>query len=308
MLANFFGKSNPVNLVLIFLLFLGFYSAALFSINTGIEINSTLLLDSLYIIGLSLLLFFFFNFILSKNKLTLFNSYGFLFFVLLFGFFPKTMLDKQEIFLNVLLLIFLRRVYSLRSSKSILKKMFDSGFWLGVLFILEPFTVLFGALIIIATFLFQKINFRTILIPVLGFIVPVFCYFAYCFWFDQVDKFLALFYLYTEYDFSMYVNGTLYVSILFISILTVISIILKTPKVFLISGNYRKYWTLILVNLLISILMIVFSNNPNGSEFIYTFFPVAVILTNWVEGIKRTFVKDLLLVICILFPVVLLIV
>ncbi|MFY0631938.1 MAG: hypothetical protein JXR05_16365 [Flavobacteriaceae bacterium] len=245
---------------------------------------------------------------MAKNKLTLYNSYGFLFFVLLFGFFPKTMLDRYEILLNVLLLVFLRRVYSLRSSKDVFKKIFDSGFWLGILFIIEPFTVVFGALIFIATFLFQTLNLRTFLIPILGFIAPVFCYFTYCFWFDQVDEFLALFLLYTDYDFSLYGQGTLFISILFISILTVISIFFKTPKVFLISGSYRKYWTLILVNLLIGLLMIVFSNNPNGSEFMYAFFPVAVILTNWVEGIKRKFLKDALLGICILFPVVLLII
>lgn len=308
MLANFFGKSNPVNFLIIFLLFLGLFSIAFFSILPWGSVNSDLLVDGLSIIGIFVLLFFFFNFILAKNKLTLFNSYGFLFFVLLFGFFPSTFFDRHELIVNLLILIFLRRVYSLRSPKSVYKKLIDSGFWLGILFMIEPFTILFGTLIFIATLLFQSLNFRTLLIPIVGFIIPVFCYFSYCFWYDQVEQFEALFLWYTDYDFSMYKQGALAISIGFISILTVFSILFKTPKVFLISGSYRKYWTLILINLLIGILMIVFSNNTNGSEFTYVFFPVAVILANGVEGIKRKFLKDILLAICILFPVVLLII
>ncbi len=118
MLANFFGKTDPINLIIIFVLFLGFALSSYFSGFS--ESNSVLWLASL--LGLYVLLFFFFNFILAKNKLTLYNSYGFLFFVLLFGIFPFVIFDRQELVSNLILLILLKRIYSLRTSKEVFKK------------------------------------------------------------------------------------------------------------------------------------------------------------------------------------------
>ncbi len=308
MLANFFGKSNPANFVIIFLLFLGFFCVAFLSSFSIDSINSSILLKQASILGLFVLLFFFFNFILAKNKLTLYNSYGFLFFVLLFGIFSNTMLSSYEVLLNVILLIFLRRIYSLRSPKDIFKKIFDSGLWLGILFILEPFSALYGILIFIAILLFQQLNTRTLIIPFVGFIVPLFCYYAYCFWFNQIDQFEQLFLWYTDYNFQNYGSGAMFASIILIGLCTLISILFKTPKVFLISGSYRKYWLLILANLLVAILMIFFSKENTGVELMYAFFPIAIILTNWIEGIKKGFLKDLILGVFILLPIVLFII
>ena len=64
MLANFFGKSNPANFIITFLLFSGFYAAALF-LNFSIdEITSQGAIKHLSTVGLYILLFFFFNFII----------------------------------------------------------------------------------------------------------------------------------------------------------------------------------------------------------------------------------------------------
>jgi len=84
MLANFFGKSNPANFIVIFSIFLGFFlTHGITSIPSAI-FNFSFVLDQVLMLIFFLVFFFFFNFILSKNKLTLYNSYGFLIFVLLF--------------------------------------------------------------------------------------------------------------------------------------------------------------------------------------------------------------------------------
>lgn len=304
MLANFFGKSNPANYIIIFALFLTYFVAAFF---LGFsEVKEWLWLTS--IVGLFILLFFFFNFILAKNKLTLYNSYGFLFFVLLFGIFPFTIFDRQELMVNVILLIMLRRIYSLRTPKSVVKKMFDSGFWLSIVFILEPFTLVFGLLIYSSIGLFQKLNFRTALIPLVGFLAPLMCYFSYCFYMDEVNSFLQLFAWYTDYDFSFYRSQKVLIPLIFVGIMTVISILFKTPKVFLISGNYRKFWSLVILNLLVSIGFVALTKDRNGAELMTVFFPVAVILTNGIESFSKTFFQDVILGILALIPIVLFII
>ena len=297
MLANFFGKSNPANYILIFALFVC-YSTAAFFLGFS-QLKEWLWLTS--ILGLFVLLFFFFNFILAKNKLTLYNTYGFLFFVLLFGIFPFTIFDRHELIMNVILLIMLRRVYSLRTPKAVVKKMFDSGFWLAIVFIFEP-------LIYISIILFQKLTFRTALIPIIGFLTPLICYFSYCFYVDDVNGFLQLFAWYTDYDFGFYTSGKVMIPLIFVGSITLFSIVFKTPRVLLISGNYRKFWTLIILNLLVSIGFIALAKDRNGAELMTAFFPIAVILTNGIESFSKDFFRDVVLGIFALIPIIIFIV
>jgi hypothetical protein len=248
MLANFFGKSNPVNFIVVFLICLGFYIANFFTVNLVQFVDINVILNQLLTVILFLFLFLFYNFILIKNKLTLNNSYGLLLFAIFFGFFPAVFLNVTTIFLNLLLLIFLRRVFSLRSNKDVYKKIFDCGFWLGILFLLDSTTVIYGMLIFLSVGMFQKLTVRTLLIPVVGFVTPVFCYFSYCLWEGDTSEFSNLFLWYSNYNFEVYTANKFLFSTLFLGIGSLISIFIKTPKVFLISGDYRKYWILIIFN------------------------------------------------------------
>ena len=304
MLANFFGKTEPANFVILFVLFLSYFTTAFFLRFSSVE--SFVWIGSM--IGLYLLLFFFFNFILAKNKLTLYNSYGFLFFVLIFGIFPFVIFDRHELVVNLTLLIMLRRIYSLRTPKAVFKKMFDSGFWLAILFIFDPFSLVFGILIYSSIFLFQKLNFRTFFIPVVGFIPPMICYFTYCYWTENLGDFYELFSWYTDYDFSFYQTGKIFIPLIFVGAMTLLSILFKTPRVFLVSGNYRKFWSLTILNLLVAIGFVALADDRNGAELMCVFFPTAVILANGIEEISKRFFQDVVLGIFALIPIILFII
>ena len=302
MLANFFGKSNPINVIIIWLIFLAFFIIAIVESFSEENIDTSLILYYLSIILIFMGLFFCYTFILEKNKLTLYNSYGFLFFVLFFGFLPETMLDRSELIFNLGVLIFLRKIYSFRTAKEMYKKIFDSGFWLGILFLIEPRTAVFGVLIIVSITLFQKITMRKFLISLVGFIVPVFCYFTYHFWDSSTAKFDKLFLWYSDYNFEIYNTNSIVIPLVILGVFTLISIILKTPKVFSISGSYRKYWILVILNLLAAMTVILTQNNHKSTKLILLFFPMSIILTNWLEGIKTSFYKNLFLALFIGSP------
>ena len=306
MLANFFGKSNPVNFIVVFLIFLGFYIANFFTVNLVQFVDINVILNQL--LTIILFLFLFYNFILIKNKLTLNNSYGLLLFALFSGFFPAVFLNITTIFLNLLLLIFLRRVFSLRSNKDVYKKIFDCGFWLGILFLLDSTTVIFGVLIFLSVGMFQKLTVRTLLIPVVGFVTPVFCYFSYCLWEGDTSEFSNLFLWYSNYNFEVYTANKFLFSTLFLGIGSLISIVIKTPKVFLISGDYRKYWILIIFNFFLAITVFLIQNTHQTNKVLLLFFPASVIITNWLESIERGFVKNIFIIVLIATPVILFIV
>mgnify|MGYP000114607437 CR=1 FL=1 len=67
MLANFFGKSNPVNFIVVFLVFLGYYIANFFIVNPLQFFDINVILNQLLTVILFLFLFLFYNFILIKN-------------------------------------------------------------------------------------------------------------------------------------------------------------------------------------------------------------------------------------------------
>lgn len=302
MLTNFFGKSKPINYVVILLLILAYFSFSILRISWGETVGMDRVIEQVGLFLLILFYCFMFGFILAKNKLTLDNSFGFLILVSLFGFFPEVYQHSETLIFNIIILIFFRKVVSFRTSKAFFEKLFDSGFWLAVLFILEPFSALFGILIYVAVSLFQKTTYQTILIPIIGFITPLLLYFAYCFWYDLLGNFYALFYWYSPFSIEMYSVEEYYIPMLFIGVLSVVTLLIKTPKVFLVSGNYRKYWIMITSTFAISILYVVLKPEKNGAELLLTFFPIAIMIANWIESIQRKIVKEIVLVAFLILP------
>lgn len=305
MLANFFGKSKPINYVILFVLILIYFSFSLFDTFLLKSVDLDFVLRMSGFLALIVIYCFMFGFILSKNKLTLDNSFGFFTLISFFGFFPAIYQDFQVLFFNIIILVFFRKVVSFRTSKSFFEKLFDSGFWLSILFIIEPFSLLFGILIFLSVSLFQKTNYQTLLIPVVGFITPLIIYFTYCFWYDSLDDFYLLFDWHSSLSIDAYHSSTYGVPLAIAGVLSLLSLIIKTPKVFLISGNYRKYWIMITVTLVLSISYVILQNEKNGSELLILFFPVSIMVANWIESIQNKILKEIVLLMFLLLPTIL---
>ncbi len=288
MLANFFGKSKPINFIVLFVLFLGYFILSVFSKELSLHLLTEL--------GWFLVFFSIYNFIIAKNTLTYDNSFAFLFFIMLFGFFPDTIAVNRTFYANVTVLLFLRKVYSLQSSKNVFHKLFDGGLWLGISFLIEPYTAFLIILFYLAIFLHQRFTYQTLLIPLVGMFGPLFLYFTYCFWYDEVEKFLALFNLNFYPDLSFYSHHRTFFPLFFIGFFLVISILLKSPRVFSIKNKFRKNWILILTQLVLSTAIFLLVKDGSGSEFLYVFFPVSVILANGIEFFQKTWYADVIII------------
>ncbi|CAL2103893.1 conserved membrane protein of unknown function [Tenacibaculum sp. 190130A14a] len=288
MLANFFGKSKPINFLVIFGLFLCYFVVIAFSKELTIETFKEL--------AWFLIIFSVFNFIIAKNQLTFDNSYAYLFYVILIGFFAEVIQLNYLLYANVTVLLFLRKVYSLQSSKNILHKLFDGGLWLGVSFLIEPYTILFILLLYISTFLHQRFTYQTLFTPVLGFFAPVFLYFTYCLWYDKTEDFTNLFLWYSEYDFQFYFSNKYLIPMLFIGFCTFFTLVLKTPKTLAVKNLFRRNWIIVLFHLLLAGIIIILINERNVSELLFAFFPTAIILANGLELVKKKLLAEIILV------------
>lgn len=296
MLTNFFSNTKPVNTVFIITLFMcylgiGFFTGEVVHLNFGLFFWF-------------LTLFGFVNFVNSRNDLTFDNSYFFLFFVIFIGCFPMTIHINSFFYSNLILVIYVRRVYSLQSSKNISKKLFDSGLWIGISFLIEPFSLVFIILTYLAILLHQHVDYRKLLIPLLGLLTPIILSFTYHLWYEKLDRFYVLFHWYTSYDFSFYNNLTFQLLFGVIFLLIFISFILKTPKALSVKNTFRKNWILLCFHMLLACTLLVLIKNRNGTEILYVLFPAAIIIANGFELFRKKWFADIILLLIFLISFV----
>ncbi|CAM1334440.1 DUF6427 family protein [Tenacibaculum aestuariivivum] len=287
MLANFFGKSKPVNFIVLFTLFLCYFSFHLFSRELTIEATKEF-------IGFTII-FTIFNFIIAKNQLTFDNSFGFLIFVLLIGFFPDVIKVDKIFYASLTILLFLRKAYSLQSSKNVFSKLYDGGLWLGISFLIEPYTVFFALLFYISIYLHQRFTYQTLLLPLIGFSSIVFLFFTYCFWYDKTIVFYKLFKWNFSYNLNTYANTKYMIPLLCIGFLVFSAILLKSPRALAVLNTFRKNWILICIHLLLSLIVVLFITPKTGSEMLFIFFPISIILANGLELFQHKWQANILL-------------
>ena len=293
MLANFLGKSKPINFIILLSLFTCLFLCASFSQFSAQNFNLFSLLKIAGFLGFYFSVFFFYNFIVSKNNLTFDNFYAFFIFTILLSYFLPIIISFKALITLLLYSLFLRKIYSLKSHKKILKKLFDSGFWLGVLFLINPFTAIFSILIYSAIFLHQKAIIHNLLTPIIGFLIPGILYCTHCLWFDQLYLFTNLFYFEIPASLSFYADTAFYWTTISILGLSLLSLIVKSPKTLSINNSFKKSWLLLMLNLSVGVLFALIVPNKNGVELLFLALPATIIIANGIELIASKFIKNL---------------
>lgn len=294
MLANFLNKSKPINFMGLMIFFAICFLTLNFIDFFNNQIQGNALLERLVVLLIFIGIFFIYNFITSKNNLTYDNSFGFYFFILLMGCF-SAVANYKTLFFTIIYLLFLRKIYSLQSSKRVLKKLFDAGFWLGIICLFEPKFALFFLLIYLSAYWHQKITIHTFSTPIIGFLTPLFCYFSYLFW--QGNQAILLENLFKGFTFKMSFLSEEKETIFMISLLfiTFFAAFFKSRKALLINNTFKKSWSLILMNFLIVLGLFLFENESKNKEILFLFFPISLILANGIELIQKKIVVNIFL-------------
>ena len=295
MLANFLNKSKPINFIGLTVFFFLGYLSFIYNIFSAEEFGLNTILRSVLTLTFFIVIFFIFNFIMVKNRLTFDNSYAFFFFILLTFSVLPLIANYQVLILFIIYLLFVRKIYSLRSVNKVLEKLFDAGFWLGILFILDSRTLLFIPLIYFAIYIHHKITIHTTLTPVIGFITPLFIFFSYNYWYDQTEVFRDLFEPNFSLDLGFYANSKYLLFINFLFVLNFVSIIFKSLKTLTINNTFRRNWVLLMLHTVIAVLYLFLIADKDGSETIYLLFTIAIILANGIEMITKKLFKNIAL-------------
>ena len=305
MITRFFNTSKPIHIIII-----TFFTLIVFVItsisNIGDELSFNLLFKEFSKYGIILISIFTLTFLVRKNKLTNNNSFELLVYGFLLSSLPISMQDSNVLISNFFILLALRRIISLRSNLKTKKKLFDAAFWIAIASLFYFWAILFFVLIIMAVLLYSLAHFKNWIIPFIGVLVVVLITMSYSIVvygnFDVIFNYLET----TSLNFSGYNIKPLVYQI---SIIVILSL---WPLFFYMINLKRKQKTsrpahiLIFIAFLIGAAIIIIAPQKNGSEFLFVFSPLAIIIANYLESIKKYRISEFYVWLLILTPVVLL--
>lgn len=305
MITSIFSKSKPINFIIVFFItILAFFLANIKVIKETITTDYALYLGFLFFTSYISVLFL--NFIVTKNKLTQNNNYEILLYALFLVAIPLSLSNNNIIFSNLFVLLGLRRLISLRSQKSVNKKLFDSAFWFAIAALFYFWSILFFALILFKLLMYTDNKVKHWVIPFTGALTV--CVMATSFSIVYYDSFFEVFKSLpnTSFDFSPHNN------ISFIIAITMLLSFGSWASLFYIRDfknkkkSFRPSFKTILFAVIVAFVIIVLAPDKNGSEFLFLFSPLAIIITNYVETMEENWFKEVFLAVLIIVPFALL--
>jgi hypothetical protein len=305
MISDFFSKSRPVHHIVVSVLLLLVF--VLSRLNVFPERLSLLFfVKQLGLFFVGLLSIFVFDFLVSRNGLTKKNSYNIILFVLFFAILPQTLLSPRLLFANLFVLLALRRLVSLRSPKEIKKKLFDASFWIALATLFYFWSWVFFIMVFAALLVYVIADVKNYLIPFVGVLAVAVIAISYLIVLDKD----IIGYTLGVFDFSLdfsalnskriVIGSTLLLAFGLWSLLYYIKNINAQMK------SNKPSFKLIILSAILGLFIIAIAPSKNGSEFIFLFAPLSIIMTNYLEVIPEKWFKETLLWVMILTPIVLL--
>lgn len=305
MISSIFSKTKPVNyLLLLGFLFFYYWAIHYFRLNRIYSLDEFLFWGLL--LGILLFSVFLVNFIVKRNQITGSNSYAMLYYVLLIAAFPEVMTDENAIPCNIFLLLAARRIISMKSLKNLKSKIFDATLYTATASLFYDWALLYLLLVFVAIYFYEPKNIKNWLVPVTALCTVVLIASGILIIIGIPD------YLYSHYSFSLSLDrnfaalwsySSKLILFAFLIVLTGFLAFLKMGKLGL--GRIITV-RLVAISASVGLLVTFLKSDADVYPVLLTFFPAAILITKYVEVIKRQKIKELVLVLSVLIPFLLL--
>jgi len=306
MITSIFSKSKPINFIVVFFISLSAYIIANLKLNDeGFNLN--LAIEKTVIFGICYFSILTLNFIVGKNNLTQKNNYEILLYSLFLLLLPESLLSDRIIVSNFFILLALRRTLSLRSQVSLKKKLFDASFWVAIASLFYFWAILFFILIYAVLLLFTDNKIKNWIVPFTGLITVFLIVISYSIIFN--GDFFGVINVLPDVSFD-YSNFNSYKIIIATTILLSFGI---WSSIFYLASirkrmkKFRPIFKAIFISLAIAFVIMIIAPEKNGSEFLFLFPTLAIVVANYIETIQEKWFKEIFLLILIISPIVLLI-
>lgn len=296
MISSFFGKTKPINyIVLAIFLFLFYFSNVFFQLN-GQKINQVIPLE-LLLFAVLLFSVFIINQIVRTEKATESNSYAMLFFVLMIVTFSDELVLQNVIFANFFLLLAFWRILSIKSTRSVKHKIFDASLLIAIASLFYDWALAFMLLVFFVIGVYDRKTFKNWLVPFLGMATI----FVLSFTVLKLKGDLNFFKEHYQFSLGLFTTKSFFqvlnIKTLIYLILTVIVSLVVFVRLRNVSGGKLLLLRLVFLIFVLATGIILFTP-ADASPVLLTFFPSAVFLTNYFEGIKKRKFQEVMLIGC----------
>lgn len=302
MISNIFGKTKPINFIIIFAFLFVLYGLTHFFLFDKVYAPEELAVQ-LFLIVVLLSSIFILDFIIKRNKLTAPNSFAILYYALLITVFPETLTDYKAIICSFFLLLATRRLISLRSLKEIKLKIFDATVWILVSSLCYEWALLYLLLVLAAIYIYEPKNIRNWLVPFAGLFTFVMITYGILVLAKSTDFLWNHYQFEVEFNigyFTKWANSTKLAIYVIITLMVSIFAFLRLGK----SGLGQIITMRIIgISFVLGLVVYVLSSSTDMHPIMLTFFPAVVFLTNYVEAIKKVNIKEIVLIISVCVPI-----
>lgn len=306
MITSFFSKSKPINFLIVFFISFVALLTAVFKYESG-GFTMERVVKLALVFGVSYLSILVVDFIVTKNALTRKSNYEILLYSLFLLLVPQVFMSQEVLISNLLILLALRRIVSIRSQKEVIKKLFDAGVLVALASLIYFWAILFFVVILLALLFFSEQRLKSWFVPFLGVFAVIIVVIGVSVIFN--DTYFGYLNITPQVDFDL----SHYNSIQFIVAITVLLSFGLWSSIFYLkdlktkTGTYKPTYKVIFVSCIVASAILIIAPNKNGSEFVFLFAPLSVVITNYIETIEDKWFKDLFVVVLFVIPFVLLV-
>lgn len=300
MLTSFFGKSSPINFLLLgIFIFLATLLQQIYQTNFQYNLKeSTLLLVGILLLVFSMLLL---DFIIRKNKLTQSHTFGIFIFscvVLTFSFHLKW----ETLLAQIFILFGLRRIFSLTSGKNTEKKIFDASLWILLASYFYFWSILMIIFLYVAIMHQSHKELRYYFIPMVAYLGMFLITTAFFYlkedsfqWFKEWPESIS--FNYTTYAPPPIMIGiTLLLTVFVWSFSHRLSFLSEVPK------KFKTNYILVMHAAVISLFMAAFAEEKTGEELLFMAAPMAIVVAGYLERKGEDYLKEALCWAFLLLP------
>ncbi len=294
MIASLFRKSTPFNYgLLTFFVLLIFWTFAF--MQADVAPNAVWFVKHIFLMFIVFCGLFLVNFVAKKNALTRDNSYAVVFYLAFLLFFPHVMTDFNLAMANFFLMLAMRRLVSLHSSKASKEKIFDAALWIFIASLFHFWCIVFIGLVFLSILFHVSRDYRNWLLPfiALGVAMVLFMFFALSVYPEWID---AL-YRQTSVSFSIdyFENDA---QNLALSLFTPALLFFASGMLLTLSNrpiNLQTSYKKLFAGLLIAIGIYVISPGKSNQLLIFTFAPLAILSASFLEQTKNKIQREIML-------------
>ncbi|MGX7667833.1 DUF6427 family protein [Flavobacterium pedocola] len=291
MIASLFNKSRPINYVLIGLMLVVFYFLYL-SGDLSWTQHYYMTAQKVMLLAVLVVSMFLVRFITKRNGLSKDNSYAAFLFGIFLILFPTVLVNTNVILANFFLLLALRRLISMQSLITPKEKIFDASLWIFVASLFHFWCILFLILVFISIIFHVSGDYRNWIIPFIALFAVATVFLLAVLLIDHSLIGFVWHQIQLSFDFTYFENIFQNIALAFFSSVAVLffstQLISLSNRPLNMQSSYKK----ILFTFLLGVGIYVLSADKNNSFLMFTFFPLSVLGTNFLESQENNWVKE----------------